>query len=185
MPNSMKRTNKLLRHRRLIFFFIFLFSVGIMLLPFFYKVQLQQFKSLGLFGIGLINFFGSATVFFPSPAILSVGIGGTLYNPILVALASSVGSSLGESVGFAFGYSSKKVINHKSEKRFVFRFLEFLFERHGTWMIILLAFIPNPIFDFAGIFAGMGNYPLKKFIVLVFVGRFTRDVLISFVFSRL
>ncbi|OIP57443.1 MAG: hypothetical protein COX79_01650 [Candidatus Levybacteria bacterium CG_4_10_14_0_2_um_filter_36_16] len=184
----MKRKNniskKLITNRQLLFFLIAILSVAIMLLPLFYNVQLKQFRSLGLIGIVLINFFGSATVFLPTPAIVSVGIGGTLYNPIFVAMASAVGSSLGETVGFVFGYSSKKVINQE-EKRLIYKLFKYVFHKHGSWLIITLSFIPNPIFDAVGIFAGVAQYPIKKFLLFVFIGRFLRDIMIAFFFSRI
>lgn len=180
----MKRINKILGFKKTMFVFTIIFSAAIMLLPFFYKVELKQFQSLGLIGIGIINFFGSATVFFPSPAIVSVVVGGTLYNPLLVALFSSAGSSIGEAVGFAFGYSSKRVINHNNEKTF-YKLFKFMFHKHASWLIITLSFIPNPIFDAVGIFAGVAQYPIKKFLLYVFIGRFVRDVIIAFFFSRI
>ncbi len=180
----MKRINNLFTLKRVSFILIFVLSTVLMLLPVFYKVQFQHFKSLGLLGIGLINFFGSATVFLPSPAILSVGIGGTLYNPLLVAFVSAVGSSLGESTGFLFGYSGEKVIDDKKPGLF-YKLYQFVFEKYGAYILIFMAFIPNPLFDAVGIFAGVAQYPIKKFLLYVFIGRFARDIIISFAFSKI
>lgn len=180
----MKRVNKIFIHKRLVFLLISLISVGVMLLPLFYKLELKQFQSYGIIGIAIINFFGSATVFLPSPAIISVGVGGALYNPLLVALASALGSALGEAVGFAFGYSSKKVINQE-EKRLMYKLFKTVFHKHGSWLIITLSFIPNPVFDAVGIFAGVAQFPIKRFLLYVFIGRFLRDIMIAFLFSKI
>jgi hypothetical protein len=51
-------------------------SLLILLLPVFFARWLKTFKTLGFLGIFLISFFGSATVFVPSSAILTIGVGG-------------------------------------------------------------------------------------------------------------
>ena len=56
-------------------------------------------------------------------------------------------------------------------------------QRLGTWMrlrgwllLFLLAFIPNPVFDLAGVTAGALRYPLERFLAVVLIGKILKFV---------
>jgi membrane protein YqaA with SNARE-associated domain len=163
---------------------IFVVSTVLIFLPLFFRLQLEAFKSLGLFGIFLINFFGSATLFLPAPAILSVGVGVEVYGALEVVLLSSIGSSLGEGVGFLFGYSSREVLNLKKHK-LLYYLGDYFFKKYGDAIIVIFSFIPNPIVDGVGIIAGLASYSFKRFLMLVFIGRLLRNILIAVAVSYL
>lgn len=168
-----------------LFFIILLILSGFILIsPIIFRFDPGNITSLGLFGVALFNFVAAATVFIPVPGYLATGVAGTLYNPILVALASATGGALGESVGFAFGYSTEKIGDIKKRK-FINWIANLLHGKYGPYVIILLAFIPNPAFDLLGVAAGISLYPLKKFLGLVFIGRFIRDIIIASISSRI
>jgi len=167
------------KYTKLIPVIIFIASTLFMLLPLFTKDIFAPFRALGLASLFFINFLSSATIFLPTPGIVSVAVGGNLYNPLAVALLAAVGSALGEGVGFLFGYSSKEIFNHKRHHLF-FHLTRFIFEKYAKFIIPLVAFIPNPLVDGLGIFAGMAAYPPRKFLLLVFIGRFTRNLLIAY-----
>ena len=78
---------------------ILLISLGIIFASFYFREELTNLGSLGLVGIFLANFFGSATLFLPTPAIATVVAGGFLYNPLIVAIVSAFGSAIGDMVG--------------------------------------------------------------------------------------
>lgn len=165
---------------KLLLVLIFLISTGFLLLPIFFKVQFQQFKSLGLFGIFLINFISSATIFLPTPGLLAVGVGANLYNPFLVVLVATLGSTLGESTTFLFGFSSAEILKIK-ERKVLFAFLQMLLVRFGLIIIPVFAFVPNPFFDGLGIVAGLVKYPIKRYLVLTFIGRLARNIVIAYI----
>lgn len=169
------------KNHRLLHILIALAALSLLFLPLFFKVGFQEFQSLGLLGIFLINLIGSATIFFPAPAFLSVGVGGNLYNPIMVALIGALGSSIGEAVGYVFGFSSKKIITYEKNHHFLFAFFRFLFKKYGDFMVLFFSFLPNPVFDGIGIFAGASEYSIKRFMVLTFIGRFARYIIIAYV----
>ncbi len=181
----MRRKNKppILENK---FFYIFLFLVSALLLssPLFFRFDVQSLKSLGILGVAVLNFISSSTLFFPAPGFLATGIGGALYNPALVAIAASTGSTLGESVGFIFGHSSRKISNPK-DHTFMESLYKIIHHKHGSVFIVVLAFIPNPFFDAVGILAGLALYPLRKFLMLVFIGRFARDLIVAYVGSTI
>lgn len=157
---------------------IFLISLVLVFLPFYFSNELENLKSLGLLGLFLINFFGNATVFLPAPAIVSVVAAGSIYNPLVVALVSSLGGTAGEMVGFILGHSGKKIFvkNH----HFLFLILMDLFKSYGTIIIFIAALIPNPFFDAMGVLAGFLHYSPKKFFIVTFFGRILRNLALSF-----
>ncbi len=164
--------------KRYIYLLLFVLSAFILISPLLFGFDWGFFKSLGLIGITLINFLASATLFLPAPGFLAIGIGGTIYNPILVAFLSALGSTLGEIVGFTFGYTSKKMT---SSQQNILDKIEKLFKnKYIPIIIVAIAFIPNPFFDAIGIVAGASLYPLKRFLILVFIGRFLRDLIIAY-----
>jgi membrane protein YqaA with SNARE-associated domain len=178
------KKNKLEIENRNLYLLLFVVSALILILPFFLEIDIRGLRSLGIFGVALINFISSSTLFFPTPGILATGIGGVLYNPILVALAAAVGSSLGESIGFLFGHSSRK-ISYPVKHGILDALYKAIHHRHGAIIIVILAFIPNPFFDAVGIIAGLAFFPLKKFLLLVFIGRFARSLIVAYIGSNI
>lgn len=156
---------------------ILLISVGIIALSFYFRDQLTKFTSLGLFGIFLANFFGSATLFLPTPAIATVVAGGFLYNPFIVAVVSGFGSAIGDMVGYALGHSGKEILFKKNS--FWYGIFKHTFHKFGAAFVIIFSFIPNPIFDAVGIFAGIFHYSPYKFLIYVLIGRFFRNLLLA------
>lgn len=174
-----------MKNKTQLYILLFFISTLAIFLPLLFKDFFVHFKSLGLLGIFFINFFSGATILIPTPGILSVGVGGALYNPILVALAASLGSSLGDGIGFLFGLSSKEILNLK-QYRFVLHFEKIIFSKiSGTLLIFLFSFIPNPFFDGIGLLAGMSSYSLTKFVSIVFAGRLLRNLIIAYIGSTL
>ena len=162
----------------------FLAAVILVLLPFYFRDELaNNLKSLGILGLFLINFFGNATVFLPAPAIASVVAAGSIYNPLIVTLVSSLGGTAGEMVGFVLGHSGKKIFVKKHH--FLFLILMDLFKGYGTAIIFVVALIPNPFFDVIGILAGFLHYSPKKFFIVTFLGRIIRNLVLSYFGSKI
>jgi len=164
---------------KLLFFLLFLLSIGISFGFFYFGDIAREFKSLGLIGLFLINAISSVSIFSPGPAFLSVIAGGHLYPPLLVALVASAGSALGDTVGFVLGFSGRKIIHNKLRKKLWFKVADAMFKRYGGWALFFFAFIPNLLFDSVGIFAGVFAYPIHKFFIIVFLGRFMRFFILS------
>lgn len=167
------------------FYLIFLFSLILSFSLFIFKDFFRDSKSLGLIGIFIINFVSSASFFVSGPAFLSIIAGGSLYNPVLVAFISSVAATLGDMVGFLVGFSGRKIILEKLEKKFWFSILDEYFKKYGGWMLFVFAFIPNPFFDAIGLIAGIFVFSPKRFIIIVTLGRFLRYLILAGIGSRM
>lgn len=154
-------------------------SLVFITLAFVLQGQLSHFRFSGLAGIFLINLFGSATLFVPAPAIISVFAGGFLFPPITVALVAAMGSVVGDMVGFFLGKSGKKVFFSKKNP-YWYKKIRSLFKNFADIAIFLFAFIPNPLFDGVGIVAGALNFSLIRFFILVLLGRIMRNIFIAY-----
>lgn len=163
-----------------------IFSIAVFILSIIFSIAFVIFNdyfkgaiSLGLLGLFILNFVSSATLFVSAPSIFAVIAGGAIYSPILVALVSSLGSASGDMLGFILGISGRKILNHKLHKKLWFKVLSGSFEKYGKYIIIILAFIPNPLFDSIGIIAGVFKFSPVKFFLLVFIGRLVRYYMLA------
>ncbi|MDP3918044.1 MAG: VTT domain-containing protein [Candidatus Woesebacteria bacterium] len=133
----------------------------------YFRNDLAKLQGYGILGILLISILGNATVVIPAPVILTAFIGGSVYNPVLVGLVVAIGATIGELTGFMAGIGGQVAItNHKHFKK-----VEGWMMKSGFLTIFVLATIPNPLFDLAGIFSGATNYPIKKFLLATFLGK--------------
>ena len=52
-------------------------------------------------------------------------------------------------------------------------------DRWGTYVVLILSVIPNPIFDFMGMAAGALRYPIKRFLIVVWIGKTAKGVIVA------
>ena len=157
-----------LRHKeKVIKYLMILGSILISGIIIYFRNNLASLQEYGILGILLISILGNATVVIPAPVILTAFIGGSVYNPILVGLVVALGATIGELTGFMAGIGGQVAItDHKHFKR-----VEKWMTKSGFLTIFVLAAIPNPLFDLAGIFSGATNYGVKKFLLATFLGK--------------
>jgi membrane protein DedA with SNARE-associated domain len=128
--------------------------------------QASELAVYGYPGIFLIALLTNATVLLPAPGIAVVFAMGNVFNPIAVALAAGTGGALGELSGYLAGFSGQAVI----ERADIYDRLTRWMRRNGPLTIFILAAIPNPFFDIAGIAAGALKMPLPRFLFWVWLG---------------
>ena len=141
----------------------------------YFRNDLSKLSSFGYIGIFLISLIGNATVIIPAPVILVAFVGGSIYNPIVVGVITALGATLGEMVGYLAGSGGQVFIDQNKN----FERVEKWMQRSGFLTILILAAIPNPLFDIAGLISGATNYPLKKFITATLVGKSIKFLFIA------
>jgi uncharacterized membrane protein YdjX (TVP38/TMEM64 family) len=52
-------------------------------------------------------------------------------------------------------------------------------DRYGGWFFFILAAIPNPLFDVAGIAAGVVRFPIWKFLLSAWAGKTLKAILFA------
>jgi membrane protein DedA with SNARE-associated domain len=142
------------------------FVIGISIFIFSIRDQAEQWAAYGYPGIFLIAFLAYGTVLLPAPGIAIVFAMGGILNPLGVALAAGAGGALGEISGYLAGFSGQAVVENSALHARLTRWMD----KNGPLTILLLAALPNPFFDMAGIAAGILKMPLRRFLLWVWIG---------------
>ena len=142
--------------------------------------ELVKLRSYGYLGVFLISVIGNATVILPVPSLAVVFAGGGVLNPLIVGLIAGVGEPLGELTGYLAGYGGSAVLEN-SER--VERIKKKLSGKGGFATLFVLSAIPNPLFDLAGISAGVMHYPVGKFLLACWLGKTTKALVIAYLGS--
>ena len=140
------------------------FSVLVVLV---FKEQIEALKGYGYLSAFVIGLLGNATVILPAPSLAFTAALGGVLNLLLVGVAAGAGEALGEMTGYLAGMSGKTIIENRDR----FEQVQNYMGRYGGWVFLVLAAIPNPLFDIAGITAGMTRFPVWKFLLSAWVGK--------------
>lgn len=142
--------------------------IVIALTVFIYSVrdQAEELQEYGYLGIFIISFMTNATVLLPAPGIALVFAMGAVFNPIYIALAAGAGGALGELSGYLAGFSGQAIVDRTN----VYERFHNWIEKYGFFAILILAALPNPFFDVAGVAAGILKMPLPRFLLAVWIG---------------
>ena len=151
--------------------FVIAISAGIIL----YSEQLQTLGAYGYPGLFLLNLLASATLILPAPGLALAFAAGASLNPWLVGLAVGSGSTLGELTGYIAGYSGRDAIKRDRD----FERVQGWMRRFGLWALFALSLVPNPLFDVAGIIAGVTRIPVWKFLAVTWCGKVIKAVLVA------
>ena len=125
-------------------------------------------ETAGYTSIWFLAFIGAALVFLPVSALAAVCVAATVdLNPFLIAVVAASAEALGELTGYLAGMGGKSFFERN---RFYLRFKN-LFSRYAALTLLVGSTIPNPLFDVMGVAAGSILYPVRKFLLLVFIGK--------------
>jgi len=128
--------------------------------------QASQLAIYGYPGIFLIALLSNATVLLPAPGIAVVFAMGSVFNPVGVALAAGAGGALGEISGYLAGFGGQVIVERANLYERMTRWMK----RNGSLTVLILAAIPNPFFDIAGIAAGALKMSLPRFLFWAWLG---------------
>jgi len=155
--------------------FALLLAVTVTTVLFLFRQRIAEYAVASYFGVFIVTLLASATVVLPVPGLAAVFAVGGILNPLLVGLIAGLGDALGELTGYLAGYAGQGVIENQ---RVYTRFEEWM-KRHGTFTIILLSAIPNPLFDLAGIAAGALRFPVARFFFSCLLGKSIKDIMVA------
>jgi membrane protein YqaA with SNARE-associated domain len=141
--------------------------------------QAAELARYGYPGIFVLSILANATVLLPAPGVLFVFAMGAVFNPIGVALAAGAGSALGELSGYLAGFSGRALIEQAGPYG---RLRGRMAQNRGLayLIIFLLAFVPNPLFDLAGITAGALKIPVTQFLFFCWLGKTLKMLLFAY-----
>jgi membrane protein YqaA with SNARE-associated domain len=153
-------------------------ALGLTVLIYLYRDRVAQFASYGYLGLFVVSVVGNATILLPVPSLAATFVAGRILNPWLVGLVSAAGMAIGELSGYLAGYGGTAIVEARDRERY--QKLESWMRRHGFLTIFVLGVIPNPIFDLAGVAAGMLHFPLWYFLLACFLGKLVKAVVFAF-----
>ncbi len=134
-----------------------------------------QLGSWGYVGAFLISLIASATIILPAPGIAVVIAMSAALDPILLGIVAGLGSAIGELSGYAAGAGGRALV--PENRRAQVEQLHALTHRYGPLVLGVLAAVPLPLFDFAGIVAGMLRMNIAAFIAAVGIGKSIKYIL--------
>lgn len=129
--------------------------------------RLAVLKNYGYLGAFLVSLVSNASVILPIPGIIVLFALGATLNPVLVALVGAAGGVIGEMTGFVFGFSGRGVVQGSRQSARAEKWMK----RWGGWAVFAFAVAPLPVLDIAGVVAGALGFPLWKFLLVVWVGK--------------
>jgi len=97
------------------------------------------------------------------------------WNPLLVALAGSLGATLGEFSGYFFGYVGKRLAVKEDVP--LYKLVQTWVHKYGMWAIAFISFQPIIPFDIGGFVAGITRMPVRKFLLAVWIGKFPKYII--------
>ncbi len=172
--------------------------VGTSLLSVIAQLDQDDLRDLGYVGLFVANFLGTANLLVPVPGLTAAGQAlivtmAETHNPWLVAAAGGGGMTLAETTSYAAGRLGRAV---GEERHWLFRgglgellrrvaaFVNRLMMRWGFLTLLVLAAVPNPVFEFAGLTAGAVRMNFWRFMLAVGIGKGIRAVTLAFVGSH-
>jgi membrane protein YqaA with SNARE-associated domain len=130
----------------------------------------------GYVGAFVISLIASATIVLPAPGLAIVIAMGAALDPVLLGVVAGVGSAVGELSGYIAGSTGRALIPEERKRQI--DTLQRLTRKYGGALLFVLAAIPFPLFDFAGIVAGMLKMRVWVFLVAVALGKSLKYVIL-------
>jgi membrane protein YqaA with SNARE-associated domain len=138
--------------------------------------QFTFLQNIGYAEIFIVSLVSSATILLPMPGFALVFAAAPYLNPFLLGIAAGAGSGIGEISGYLAGFAGHNAVERTS----IFRSHKKQIEKYGAASIFILALIPNPAFDMAGIAAGAIEMKWWKFLAATVAGKSIRYVLLAY-----
>jgi membrane protein DedA with SNARE-associated domain len=160
----------------------------------------ESLAGLGYIGVFLTNLVSTATLFIPVPGLTAAGQlliiteGEKQSQTWLVGVAGGLGMAVGEVTAYYAGFLGAELARGRElpgPKRFhatierVVRGIDWLMARWGMLTLGVLAAVPNPLFEVAGITAGSVRMPFRRFFLAVTTGKVIRGLMLAYLGHQL
>lgn len=153
--------------------------VALISLIFLFRDQVKNLQQYGYLGIFLVSIIANATIIIPLPGVALTTAMGAIFNPLGVAVAAGLGAALGELTGYLAGFSGQAVVERVAAYESIINWMQ-KNPKLSFHAILILAFIPNPLFDLAGFAAGALKIPAWKFLVPCAIGKILKMAVFAY-----
>jgi len=155
---------------------IMLIIIALTVLLVIYRERIQVLKTYGYPGIFVFSILANATILIPIPGVVFTSAMGAVFNPFWVSIAAGAGAAIGELSGYMAGFSGQAVVENSERYQRIVAWMR----KYGDVTILVLAFIPNPLFDLAGMAAGILKVPIWKFMVYCVIGKILKMMMFAY-----
>lgn len=112
----------------------------------------------------------------PVPALAITCGSAAFLNPAAVAVIAGLAGTLGELTGYFLGYSGSESVKRGR----LYQRVETWMRRRGWLLLFAISAVPNPLFDIAGIAAGVLRYPLWRYLLAVGLGKQVKFFMVAY-----
>lgn len=140
--------------------------------------------TFGYLAVFFLGALGSITFFLPVPTLTLVFAGATILNPFLLAIAAAAGITIGMAGCYALGKAGSNLAErsqpdpgtrlYKASTR-----VSGWYTRNVTTASFFVAAVPNPVFDYAGYFAGLTGVSQTRFLTATFAGKVVQSLVVA------
>jgi membrane protein DedA with SNARE-associated domain len=188
-----RRTRIIVGHSVVVF--ILLASFGLGVASILLGLNEERFKGLGYFGVFFLNLISTSTFFIPVPGLTAAGqVLIVSEAPRLgawqVGLIGGIGMGLGEITAYVAGALGREVARgrrvggpgwFRNTVLKVARAIDWLLARYGMLTLFVLAAVPNPVFEIAGLTAGAVRMNFWRFLGSVTAGKVVRGLALAYI----
>lgn len=155
---------------------VLLAVIALTVVLFINRERIQHLQGFGYPGIFIFSILANATILVPLPGVVFTSAMGAVFHPFWVSIAAGAGAALGELSGYMAGFSGQAVVENAKNYDRVVKWMR----KYGDLTILFLAFIPNPLFDLAGMLAGMLKMPVWKFLFYCVIGKILKMMMFAY-----
>ena len=152
------------------------FAILVVAAVLYFSKDIEKLRDYGYLGAFVISVLSSATLFFPAPGWVAVIAMSSVLNPLYLGIIAGVGSAIGELTGYIAGDGARDILNKNIRET---KKIENWVKKYDMLAIFFFAFIPNPLFDVAGIISGGLKIPWWRYLIACAAGRVLRYVLLA------
>ena len=153
-----------------------LLVIGISIAIFRFSDRIEGLKSLGYLGAFIVMLLGNATVILPAPGLTILFSLGAAFSPLGIGIFGGAGAALGELTGYLAGYSGSAAFSGGE----LYQRFENWMRQYGFLALFVLAVIPNPFFDIAGIVAGALRFSWWRFLLVAWAGKTIQGIAVAY-----
>jgi membrane protein YqaA with SNARE-associated domain len=139
------------------------------------QIEAMVQTPVGLVGLFVFSALSSATLLLPVPGMALTVVAASVADPLLVGLLAGAGQAIGELTGYLAGSSGNALLGERLQNSWMARWMR----RCGGPTVFVLALVPNPVFDVAGVLAGALKMPVLHYLAAAGAGKVIRNVAIA------
>lgn len=152
-----------------------------------FNEEVKEMQKWGYVGAFFISILGGATIIIPVP-MLAVVVAlasalGTPWEVTLLGFSATAGEIIGALIIYYTGHGAGRAISNNAHGRVqkLYEKMIGIIERKGAIALFAVTFIINPFFYPAAFACGALKYGIKKFLIVVVIGKLIKCMTIVYI----